>query len=305
MERYFHFLYVRGGNAGVRTIRVHRALAIVSFIAFVSITACSIVLLATRSGQIAHRLVIENLTRENKRLTRELASFQREAEGLRQKMDLSFELQNRARLIASLEPISNDIWQVGIGGPEASLGALETAYPDGLFNNIDESLDQMVRQSDLQLESYNEILAVLGKEQEVRKSTPSVRPLRGGFLSSRFGRRMDPFRGEVIQHPGVDYRARSGTPVVGTADGIVSMAGRNGGFGLMIEINHGNGFKTRYAHLSRVLVHRGQKVKRSEIIGLVGNTGHSTGSHLHYEVLFRKVHRDPLQYVMPDGLCFD
>ena len=90
-----------------------------------------------------------------------------------------------------------------------------------------------------------------------------------------------------------------------TADGIVSLSGRNGGFGIMVEVNHGNGFKTRYAHLSKSLVHRGQRVKRGEMIGLVGSTGHSTGSHLHYEVHFRKARRDPLQYVIPDGVCYD
>jgi murein DD-endopeptidase MepM/ murein hydrolase activator NlpD len=116
---------------------------------------------------------------------------------------------------------------------------------------------------------------------------------------------MDPFLGEVVHHPGLDYRARMGNPVVSTAEGVVSLARRNGGFGLMIEVSHENGFATRYAHLSKILVTRGQKVKRGEIIGLVGNTGHSTGSHLHYEVLFRKVHRDPLQYVIPQGTCYD
>jgi murein DD-endopeptidase MepM/ murein hydrolase activator NlpD len=305
MERYFNFLYVRRDNAGVRAIRVHRALAIGSLIAFVTVAVASVVILATRSGQVASGLMIKHLKHENARLTSQLASFRGEVEGLKKKMDLSFELQNRARLIASVEPVSSDMWQVGVGGPEPSLGALETAYPDSLFSSIDESLDQMVRQSELQVQSYEEILAILEKEKEVRMSTPSMRPLKGGFLSSRFGRRMDPFLGEVVQHPGVDYRARAGAPVVSTADGIVRMAGRNGGFGLMIELSHGSGFRTRYAHLSKILVHRGQKVKRGEMIGLVGNTGHSTGSHLHYEVLFRKTHRDPLQYVIPDGFCYD
>jgi murein DD-endopeptidase MepM/ murein hydrolase activator NlpD len=163
----------------------------------------------------------------------------------------------------------------------------------------------MILQSQLQLESYREVISILENEREVRMSTPSIRPLRSGFLSSRYGRRMDPFRGEIVHHPGIDYRARTGTPVMATADGAVRMAGRNGGYGLMIELNHGNGFKTRYAHLSKILVERGRKVKRGEVIGLVGNTGHSTGSHLHYEVLHRGVHRDPLQYVMTEGVCLD
>jgi murein DD-endopeptidase MepM/ murein hydrolase activator NlpD len=85
----------------------------------------------------------------------------------------------------------------------------------------------------------------------------------------------------------------------------VSDTGRDGGYGLMIELDHGNGFKTRYAHLSKILVSRGQKVKRGDVIGLVGNTGHSTGSHLHYEVIFRQMHRDPLQYVLPDDMSYD
>jgi hypothetical protein len=303
MDRYFNFLYVRRGNAGVRAIRVHRILGIVALGAFAALVSVATVLVAVHSGHVADNLIIKNLKSDNMRLIAELEQFRGEVEVLKDKMNVGFELQNRARLIASLEPLSGDVWQVGVGGLDP--GRAETAYPDSVFSTVDESLDQMLRQSQLQLQSYSEVLSVLEKEKEIRNSTPSVRPLRGGFLSSRFGRRMDPFNGQVVQHPGLDYRARTGNPVVSTADGIVARTGRNGGFGLMIEVEHGNGFKTRYAHLSKILVNRGQKVKRGEIIGLVGNTGHSTGSHLHYEVLFRKTHRDPLQYVIPDGTCYD
>jgi murein DD-endopeptidase MepM/ murein hydrolase activator NlpD len=83
------------------------------------------------------------------------------------------------------------------------------------------------------------------------------------------------------------------------------MAKKKGSLGLVIEVNHGNGFVTRYAHLSKILVKRGQRIKRGEIIGRVGNTGRSTGSHLHYEVVFRKVHRNPLQYIIPSGTYYD
>ena len=160
-----------------------------------------------------------NLKAENERLTEELARFRAEAENLKAKMDLSFELQNRARLIASLDPLSADVWQAGIGGAGPDLDRTETAYPDSVFSTIDESLDQMLRQSEIQLESYSEVISVLEKEQKIRSGTPSVRPLKGGFLSSRFGRRMDPFLGEVVQHSGLDYRARTGSPVVSTAEG--------------------------------------------------------------------------------------
>jgi murein DD-endopeptidase MepM/ murein hydrolase activator NlpD len=289
----------------VKTIRVRRVLAIGALIAVAALILSSVVLMATRAGRVYDGIAARNLKAENERLTEELGRFRAEAENLKSKMNLSFELQNRARLIASLEPLSADVWQAGIGGDEPDLDRMETAYPDSVFSAIDESLDQMLRQTEIQMESYSEVISVLEKEKKIRNGTPSVRPLKGGFLSSRFGRRMDPFLGEVVQHSGIDYRARVGSPVVSTAEGVVSFARRNGGFGLMIEVTHENGFATRYAHLSKILVARGQKVKRGEIVGLVGNTGHSTGSHLHYEVLFRKVHRDPLQYVIPQGACYD
>jgi len=305
MDRYFDFLWVRGAKAGVKMIRVRRTLAIGLTAAVAVIVVAALVLLASRAGRGLNGIAIRSLKAENERLARELDRFRAEVDGLEAKMELSFELQNRARLLASLEPLSADVWQAGVGGGEADLGLLETAYPDSAFGAIDESLDQMLRQTEIQLESYSEVLSVLENEKTIRAGTPSIRPLRGGFLSSRYGRRMDPFLGEVVHHSGIDYRARTGTPVMSTADGVVSFARSNGGFGLMIEVNHENGFSTRYAHLSKLLVTRGQKVKRGEIIGLVGNTGHSTGSHLHYEVLFRKAQRDPLQYVIPQGVCYD
>jgi len=305
MDRYFQFLWVRGAKAGVRTIRVRRVLVIGVLVGAAALLASAVMLLGTHAGLIYDRIAIKSLSAENERLAKELGRFRTEVDDLKSKMSLSFELQNRARLIASLEPLSADVWRAGIGGEEPGIGLMETAYPDSVFSTIDESLDEMLRQTEIQLESYSEVISVLEKEKKIRDGTPSIRPLTGGFLTSRFGRRMDPFLGEVVEHSGLDYRARMGSPVMSSAEGVVSMARRNGGFGLMIEVTHENGFATRYAHLSKILVTRGQKVKRGEVIGLVGNTGHSTGSHLHYEVLFRKVHRDPLQYVIPQGTSYD
>ncbi len=305
MDRNLNFLWIRGANAGVKSIRIPRTLAVGALVAVSVLLLSSVVFLATRAGRIYNGMAVRNLRAENERLADELGRFRAETEKLKTKMNLSFELQNRARLLASLDPLSADVWEAGVGGEAPDLDRMETAYPDSVFSAVDESLDQMLRQSEIQLESYSEVISVLEKEQKIRNGTPSVRPLKGGFLSSRFGSRMDPFLGEVVHHSGLDYRARMGSPVVSTAEGVVSMARRNGGFGLMIEVTHENGFATRYAHLSKILVTRGQKVKRGEIIGLVGNTGHSTGSHLHYEVLFRKVHRDPLQYVIPQGTSYD
>jgi murein DD-endopeptidase MepM/ murein hydrolase activator NlpD len=306
MDRYFNFLYIRNGNAGVKNFRIRRTLAFVILGGFIAVVSTSIFLVFEYSGHMKDARMLAELQRENSVLLSRIRAFQHEVDGLNRQMEVNFELQNRARLLAGLDPIDQDVWQVGIGGPEPSLTRnAEVSISDRIMANLEDNLERMVRQSELQLESYEEIVAILGKEKQLRDCTPSIRPLRGGYLSSRFGRRMDPFTGRLAHHTGVDYRARNGTPVMCTADGVVTMAKKKGSFGLVIEVNHGFGFKTRYAHLSKMLVKRGTRVKRGEIIGLVGNTGRSTGSHLHYEVVFRKAHRDPLSYVIPASTYFD
>ncbi len=113
---------------------------------------------------------------------------------------------------------------------------------------------------------------------------PSVQPVQKLQFTSNFGIRSDPFRGTAAMHAGVDIPGPSGTPIYATADGVVSHAGRQGGYGNMVEINHGKGIATRYGHLSKIIVADNTRVKRGQLIALMGSTGRSTGPHLHYEV---------------------
>ena len=113
---------------------------------------------------------------------------------------------------------------------------------------------------------------------------PSVEPVRGSAFTSGYGVRSDPFRGRAAMHAGIDLAAPIGTPIYATADAIVGRSEWAGGYGNLIELNHGRGIQTRYGHLTRSLVRAGQKVKRGDLIGHMGSTGRSTGSHLHYEV---------------------
>ena len=113
---------------------------------------------------------------------------------------------------------------------------------------------------------------------------PSVQPVQKLFFTSNFGIRSDPFRGTAAMHAGVDIPGPTGTPIYATADGIIANADRQGGYGNMVEVNHGKGIATRYGHLSKILVADGARVTRGQLIGLMGSTGRSTGPHLHYEV---------------------
>lgn len=115
-------------------------------------------------------------------------------------------------------------------------------------------------------------------------SIPSILPIANFTLSSSFGVRSDPFAGSAAMHAGIDLASRSGTPIYATADGVVNRAEWFGGYGNMVEIDHGKGIATRYGHMSRIAAREGSRIKRGDLIGYVGSTGRSTGNHLHYEV---------------------
>jgi murein DD-endopeptidase MepM/ murein hydrolase activator NlpD len=126
---------------------------------------------------------------------------------------------------------------------------------------------------------------------------PSVRPVAIGNFTSGFGLRSDPFRGTAAMHAGLDIAAPTGTPVYATADGVIDFSGWQRGYGNLIKINHGKGIETRYGHLSRRLVKDHSRVVRGQLIGLMGSTGRSTGSHLHYEVRFDGRATNPLPFI--------
>src|SRR5690606_2828218 len=136
-------------------------------------------------------------------------------------------------------------------------------------------------------ESINDLDVALARLDAARKTArelPFGNPSPGSGISSRFGNRTDPFLNRLALHAGIDFRVRAGTQVRSTGAGTVVIAGRTGGYGNMVEIDHGNGLTTRYAHLTRALVAVGDHVEASDIVGLSGTTGRSTGPHLHYEV---------------------
>jgi murein DD-endopeptidase MepM/ murein hydrolase activator NlpD len=126
---------------------------------------------------------------------------------------------------------------------------------------------------------------------------PSAQPVANVAFTSNFGVRSDPFRGTAAMHAGVDIPGPLGTPIYATADGVVARAERSGGYGNLVEVNHGKGIETRYGHLSRILVAPNTKVMRGQLIGLMGSTGRSTGSHLHYEVRIEGRAVNPLPYL--------
>ena len=167
-----------------------------------------------------------------------------------------------------------------VGGPESDSAGRGAQVPDlsAMINQFDRNLDFRTTQ-------FSALESVLLGRQLSAEIRPSGKPVMAGYISSVFGERMDPFNGEEAFHKGLDFASEAGADVLAVAQGVVTYAGPREGYGVLVEINHGNGYVTRYAHNSRVSVARGDTVERGQAIAVVGSTGRSTGPHVHFEVL--------------------
>ncbi|PIS10872.1 MAG: M23 family peptidase [Bdellovibrio sp. CG10_big_fil_rev_8_21_14_0_10_47_8] len=160
-------------------------------------------------------------------------------------------------------------------------------------------IDKTIKESQLREQSVLDLWESLSERQSLLNSTPNIRPAKGWF-TSRFGYRVSPFTGRAALHAGLDIAAAPGSPVYAPADGIVTFAGYDEGYGKMITIDHGYGVTTRFGHNSQIYVQVGQKVSRWDVIASIGNTGRSTGPHVHYEVRVNGVPRDPALYILDE-----
>jgi murein DD-endopeptidase MepM/ murein hydrolase activator NlpD len=177
------------------------------------------------------------------------------------------------------------------GGASEGEG-VSAEIPDlsSMLSTLEKKVD--LRQS--QLSALENLILARELKQEIH---PEGRPVENGFISSYFGEREDPFDGQETFHKGVDFAGAKGSTVVAVAAGVVTWAGERSGFGKMIEINHGDGYVTRYGHNEKTLVSVGDTVKRGDAIGLMGSTGRSTGPHVHFEVLRNGRQVDPLSFI--------
>ena len=285
----FTIMIIPEGSHQVRRFAVRRSVV-------KGVLAISVVLALGLTGLMAdyvmtnldrnelHRLQVENLSQRE-----ELNQLVVMLEGLRQEMVVLAQNDAKVRVMAKLSAPKGDSI-AGIGGPAREEDVSRE------FNQIQQRIDEVRRQIDLRRESQEEIQGILNDQRSLLAAKPSGWPVKG-WLTSTFGIRRDPFNGRRKMHEGFDVAARTGSPVIATADGIVSSVKTAAGYGKMVTIDHGYGYRTLYGHNSKYHVKVGQRVRRGDRIASVGNTGRSTGSHVHYEIRLNGVPVNPNKYL--------
>jgi murein DD-endopeptidase MepM/ murein hydrolase activator NlpD len=234
----------------------------------------------------------------------QIQEFANEINRLKTKLLALNSFEKKIRIIANIEKSDESEGIFGVGGsiPEdldAKIPLKEKHY--GLMREMHEQIGEISRASIGQQEGLELLLKSLEDQQNLLASTPAIRPVSSdvkSWVTSRFGYRKSPFTDRREFHKGFDIASRKGTPIMATADGVVTFAGKKGLLGNTIVIDHGHGVKTRYGHNHKLLKKRGDKVKRWETIALMGSTGRSTGPHIHYEVHLNGIPVNPEKYIL-------
>ena len=208
------------------------------------------------------------------------------------------------RSYAGMPEIDQEIRKLGIGGRSIESAKIFDNFAPVInkeLATLELDVEKLSREVNLELNSYSSIYEKVQEDIRRIAMIPSIRPVEEGYLNSTFGYRNDPIDNVKRFHQGQDITVKTGTPIYAPADGIVKRAYYAGGFGNHIKLQHGAGYTTLYAHLSKIKVKHGQKVKRGDIIGLTGNTGRSTAPHLHYEIHHNGKPQNPLDYFFSDA----
>jgi murein DD-endopeptidase MepM/ murein hydrolase activator NlpD len=246
---------------------------------------------------------VEFLEKNNQFLKNQLSEMGGKIELINEQLAMIEKQDDDIRMIMGVPELGDDVREVGIGGTN-----FEYKFADQVVNpdvaddlNVQMMLiDKLEREVKLELQSFADLKNTYDAKEDSIKHMPAMHPLVDGRITSDFGMRLHPILKRYRKHPGIDFSAKSGAPIYATADGLVKLAKFNGGYGNCVIIDHLYGFETRYGHMQKILVRRGQRIKRGDKIGLVGKTGVATAPHLHFEVHYKGKEVNPEHYFFND-----
>ncbi len=297
-------IIVLGDKGAVRALRISRRLVATGVVVFAMAVSLGSYGLIQRLNQPSMDPATVSEWRSK------LASQQAEVDSLRQRSTAESQAvgrqlaQMQARLLRMealgarvTEVAELDEGEFSFDQPAPQGGPVEASSTAPDFSELMSSMDELaaglkVRESEL------EILESMLLDRDIQEAKEIAgRPVTWGWMSSKYGSRLDPFTGKSAWHAGVDFAGKDKSEVIAVAGGVVTYAGKRSGYGLMVEITHGDGYVTRYGHHSEILVSVGDIVKRGDVIGKMGSSGRATGPHVHFEVLKDGRHVDPSRYV--------
>lgn len=305
-ERRWTVMVVPHGSGNSRAVEVSQT-ALKALLGMGSVVALLVLVLGgvalTRGINITRSHALE---RENRLLASEIQRMRENLAVLRDTLERFGQRERELRLVAGLTPTDVSVQRGGIGGPAGkwsardSLAAAGAMGAEALAARMD--MEALTRRANILVRSIDQAYDSLSRQRLRLAAMPSIMPT-NGYLTSRFAReRVHPILHLARPHEGIDVTAAMGERILAPASGIVTKVEWVDGYGNMLTIDHGYGLVTRYAHASKILVARGQRVKRGQVVANVGSTGLSTGPHLHYEVWVNGKAVNPLTYVLPDAI---
>lgn len=288
----YQVVVFRDGRSGSRSLSVPGWLGVLGLAIFLGVFVCNIWLWREWLGARGLEQGLENAERVIAEQRHQTARIAAKMSELGQDLDRIQRFDAKLRLMMNMDKEPSDV-----GNSESARASLPLHRQELAMRKMQDFIDQLTDSARLEEVRQQDLLRVLRSNKNLLASVPSIWPA-NGFITSSYGMRVSPFGRGGQLHKGLDISSRAGTPIIAPADGEVKMAALDGAYGNSVEIDHGGGIVTKYAHMQRFVVQPGQWVKRGEVIGYVGSTGRSTGPHLHYEVRLNGAPVNPMRYIL-------
>ena len=298
MSDHFTLMIIPSRKSGVKKISVSRVVIrniLIASLVAILVTLYVVYDYASIKRDRAELVRLRAQTKEQSQQFRDLAI---KIDGFADRMEELRQFDKKIRILSADQTSRDRKLPLGIGGSDKETRVKELLDQDQqkLITGIREEIVKLNEDVNDREKSFNELLNFLHEQKSILAATPSIWPVKG-WVTSEFGVRESPFRTGVEFHKGLDISTRFGKEVVAPADGLVIVSAYDQQEGNFIKIDHGRGLATGFAHLSRMAVKQGVRVKKGDIIGYVGDTGRSTGSHLHYSVFVNNVQVNPRKYL--------
>jgi murein DD-endopeptidase MepM/ murein hydrolase activator NlpD len=297
MPDHFTLMIIPNRKSGVKKISVPKVAIRNILIAFIVVILVTLFVVYDYASIKRDRAEMARLRAQTKTQQQQLRELGSKIDEFSDRMEELRQVDKKIRVLA-YETNSQKKLPLGVGGSDKETKIKDLMDKDhaAIIEGMHKNLEKLKEEANEREKSFNELMVFLREQKSILASTPSLWPVQG-WVTSNFGARRSPFRSGVEFHKGVDISTRYGKAIVAPADGLVVKSGYEPADGNTIRIEHGHGFSTAYLHLSKIAARQGERIKKGEVIGYVGDSGRSTGPHLHYSVFVNNVPINPQKYL--------